>query len=275
MRYLYASSYACAAGVNFFALVEGITTGNLGAAGFWSTAVSLFPSRTGLDSRFQASQYAQDALQSVWVPNAIVLSPDLIYEGSFNPGSVWYPQRTAESNTLLFFNSLAVIGTGLNRYGYTSSQDPAALAYAQGQQLPWVRYLTDVAWVGAADTKATMDLLAADASGTACGIASGVLNMFDGLHQLAGSTTGATQNAINSILTNIEPLMVGPAGAATIACSTQIPQDPFPTVLPAIGNTTQCSEALIRLRYRAACTESAVIRASAAGILSAIDFSWL
>ena len=104
VRNLYASAQACVAGIRFFTTLDNISQGDFTSlSAFFRTVVQIFPSRTGLDSKMQASWNAQDALMAMLNP-ASVLAPFQAFNlNSFNPASVRHFDRTADANLFLIF----------------------------------------------------------------------------------------------------------------------------------------------------------------------------
>lgn len=254
-RFLHANAHACRIGINFFDIADGLAGGDLSATGFWETVVSLFPSRTDLDTKFQSASYAQDAIHAIWSPTAVVSAPDSYYRSSFNPATVWYRDRPNEANTLLFFVSLGNIGTVLNRYGYTAVQEPIDYNYQQKVVLPWLIYI-----LGVPDVPNSLTLVKADTTGSACGLASGVLNLLDGMNAMKSFASGTVAQSINTILANIESPLIT---AAHTSCRLLV------------GSTDQqCDDARRRLRFRSACGEDDLIAMSATGLIFSIDQTW-
>lgn len=73
VRMLMASTYGCSAQINFFTLMGDIVSnaGSVAGPGLWSFLAKEFPS-TSSDRIPEAGQLAQDALQSVISPSAVV-----------------------------------------------------------------------------------------------------------------------------------------------------------------------------------------------------------
>jgi hypothetical protein len=255
VRALYANAHQCRVGISFYGMVDDFVNGDVSASGIWETVVAMFPSRTDLDTKFQSVSYAQDAIQAIWNRDVVVSDFDAFYRSSFNPGSVWYRDRPNHANTSLFFNSLAIIGTVLNRYGYTSVQVPSDYSYQQKVVLPWLIYVA-----GIPDIPNTLPVLKADTTGSACGLASGLLNLIDAMNAMKDFAQGTIAATIDELLTNIE----GPMNtSAHTAC------------MMLVGATDQqCDDARRRLRFREACDEDDKIAMTAVGLVFAIDQTW-
>ena len=243
-RMLYASAHACNVGINLYSLIDQITAADFSSPDqIFKSLVKIFPSRTALDSRLQSSWYAQDALQAMLKGGTVLASVDQTYANSYNPGSVLQRDHIDDANVYLVFIAMSEIGTTLNRYGYAATDDPAALNYAQAVTLPWI----------------TQALIKADTSTAGCGLASGLLNMFDSISSLITLVSGGTSASLASILTNLQT-------AVTTAGTTQCTVDGF--------SASQCAAALTRLRYRASCTEQDPIASAAAGIIQGVNAGW-
>ena len=244
IRMLYASSQGCNIGIQLPTLITELSSADFSSVdSIFKSLVRIFPSRTALDSRFQSAEYAQDALQAMLNPGAVIAASDTIYPGSYNPGSVWTRDRTDDSNDYLVFLSMAAIGTGLNRWGFNASDNPAALGYAKTLSLPWTTWQT----------------IQSDRTTNGCGIASALLNMFDAITALSASG-GSTAATLENITTEME---AGIDAAGALNCT----NDGF--------SATDCNNAVIRLRFRNSCLESEPIASVAAGIIQAINAGWL
>jgi hypothetical protein len=244
IRMLYASAHACNMGIQLYDLIDQITSASLNSPdAIFKSLVKIFPSRTALDTRLQSGWFAQDALQSILKPGSVVASNDANPSSANNPGSVLSRDRTDDANMYLTFVAMGEVGTSLNRYGYNASDDPAAMGYAQSILIPF-------------DSQA---LIKADASGAGCSLASGLLNMFDGIRSVITLVSGSTSASLNNILTNLETVTLL---AGKNACTT----DGF--------SSNQCDAAAQRLRYRASCTESDSIASFAGGIVNGINLGW-
>jgi len=243
-RMLYASAQACNAGIVLFDVLNNLTSASFtGEDTIIRAFVRLFPS-TSSDSRLASSWYAQDALQAMITPGAVIAPSDEISADVNNPGSDRITDRTLDSSSYLVFTSMAVIGVTLNRYGYANGQSPAALSYGKGQSLTWT-------------SKA---LVQADTTGSACALASGFLNLFDSITSVISYLSGSTSSQLQTILTDLE-------SAVTLVGITQCTLDGY--------SSTECSAAAQRLRYRGACSEQAAAASYTAGIIQGINAGWL
>jgi len=245
VRMLYASSLACNIGIKLYPLISQIGDSDFSNAdAIFKSLVRLFPSRTALDSKLQSGWFAQDALQAMLNPGTVIGPIDAINAGTENPGSVLARDRVTDANVYLVFIAMSELGTSLNRYGFNASDDPATLGYAQQVDLPWQTLL---------DVKA-------DTSGAACGTASAMLNLFDGIEAMIEAAAGSTTDSLSDILTQLE-------SAAETAANTQC------SVIDGFS-ASQCAAAITRLRDRASCGESDPIASTAAGIIQGINFLW-
>jgi hypothetical protein len=83
--------------------------------------------------------------------------------------------------------------------------------------------------------------------------------MFDGIHSVITTVSGDTSAALSDILNVLE-------SSATLAGSQQCQLDGF--------SSQVCDQAMIRLRFRTACTEKDEIASVASGILKGIEAVW-
>jgi hypothetical protein len=244
IRLLYASSHACNVGIQLYGLLDDITKASFTTPdSIIRTFVRLFPTSAS-DSRLQSAWFSQDGLLASLNTGAVVAPVDQINFTSFNPSSVEVTDRTLDSNTYLMFIGMAVIGTGLNRYGYTAAQSPAGLSYAQGQNLPW----------------GTLAAVKADTSGAACATVAGFYNMFDGINSIVGLLSGSTSSQLSSITTLLSTAL---DNAGNNQCTTV---DPFTQV--------QCTAAKRRIHFRGACAENDPNASFAAGVINGINALW-
>lgn len=243
IRMLYASSQACNMGISLYDLLDDITTADFTTQdAIFKTLVRLFPSKSATDTRLQSSMLAQDILHSI-IPDGTVLGVNDRYNSTtVNPASILTRDRTRDANIYLTFTSMSLVGNALNRYGFNPADDPIAFAYAQQVDLTWT----------------TQALIQADTSGEGCAVASGLLNMLDGIGVLGRLAPAGVADALNLISSN---LLNALNNAAHLVC------DPLHTA-------PVCDQALIRLRYRGACAESLPPAASAAGIIQAVNLGW-
>ena len=243
-RMYYASAHACNMGIQLYTLIDNLSSANMSnQSEVIKSLVRLFPS-TSSDSRLASSWYAMDALQTILNPGAVTGSSDQIKPGTDNVGSDLATDRTLDANTYLVFVGMGVVGIGLNRFGYAANQTAVSLAYAQGQNLPWI------------DRASVL----ADADGTACAITAGLYNMFDGIHAIITQLSGGPTSALSNILTNLQTA-VDLAGAANCTINDHY-------------SVAQCSAAAIRIRYRGACAEQAAAASFAAGVIQGLNLGW-
>lgn len=243
IRMLYVSAQACNMGISLYDLLDDITTADFTTQdAIFKSLVRLFPSKAATDTRLQSSMLAQDILHSI-IPVGTVLGVNDRYNATtVNPASILFRDRTRDANIYLTFTSMSLVGNALNRYGFNPADDPIAFAYAQQVDLTWT----------------TQALIQADTSGEGCALASGLLNMLDGIGVLGRLAPAGVADALNLISSN---LLNALNSAAHLVC------DPLHT-------DPVCDQALIRLRYRGACAESLPPAASAAGIIQAVNLGW-
>ncbi len=246
IRMLYATSQACNSGVTFYGMFNDFLIYDFTSIdNIFKSLVQMFPSRVGLDSILQSAWYAQDALQSIWNPGAVVAPADLFYSTSYNPGSANYYDRTSASNVFLIFVAMAELGAGLNRYGFNSTDTPSTTGYVKTVSLSWT-------------SKA---LVQADTTGAACGIASSFYNIIDSIEASVGLLPSQISGKLSSVVTVLN-------SAITVGASTQC------TVVD--GYTAQeCAAASARMRYRNACAEQGAAASVAAGIIQVINAGWI
>ncbi len=239
IRMLHASALGCQAGIDFYEVLDELVQGPLDINGIWRTFVRTFPS-TSSDSRLASALGAIDVLHSVINPGVVVSTADSFGASTKNPGSAKYQDRTDEANAYLIYISMAVIGASLNRYGA-----PVSGTYAQGSALPWL----------------TNANVSADTTGNACGLASAVLNMLDGITAVSGSIPGNVGTSLSNVLSIINtPLTT----AINLKC---VVVDGF--------SASVCNAAQDRIRYRSSCSESAAIVSVATAILAFVESQWL
>lgn len=243
IRMLYASAHACNIGIELYTLIDDITSADFTSQdAIFKTLVRLFPSKAETDSKLESAVYAQDGLHSMIVPGTVIGPSDSFAAGGLNTGSVLLRDRTDDANIYLTFTSMALVGSALNRHGYTAAQDPITFGYAQQQSLPW----TSIA------------LVKTDATHQGCALASGLLNMLDGIEVLGQQAPGSVATSLNLITST---LTTATEAAAHFIC------DPSFSV-------SVCNAAIQRLRYHDSCWESDPMAASAAGIIQMINLGW-
>lgn len=173
IRMMMASTYGCSAQLNLFSLLGEIGTNSAAivAGGIWAFMADQFPS-TAADRIPEAGQLAQDALQAVISPSAVVLSNNLFNADSFNPGAYNVDDRLLNATAYLFFTSMATMGGLESRYG---------------NPLPW----TDPTLV--------------DDDG--CAYASAVVNFADSLTGLSAVTQGQLHTAVSGMKSAFQALI--------------------------------------------------------------------
>lgn len=251
IRMLYASAQACNIGIELYTLIDDISASDFTSNdAIFKTLVRLFPSKAATDTKLESAVLAQDALQSILPGGAVVGSVDQVNSGSNNPGSVRSRDRTDDANIYLAFTSMALVGTALNRYGFAAADDPVSFGYAQQVVMSAP---AGVHWPTAVSIKT-------DASGHGCALASGLLNMLDGIDVLSEQAPGGVSDTLSLITTNL-------SAATTTAADTRCNAAGF--------SDSVCEAALIRLRYHGSCTDASdSVAASALGIIQMIDTGW-
>lgn len=240
---LMASSYACDIGIKLYSLVTSLSSFSTNNP--IGQFAKYFPSSSG-DSKLASSWFATDALLETLNPGAIVAPADQFYVGTSNPGSVLTNDRTVDSNVYLMFIGMAAIGTSLNRYGAPTG------TYNQGTALPWE----------------TMALVKADTSGAACALASGFLNFIDGAADAVLYLASSSASTINTVVAQLkQEVFTTDTVRATYGGNAHCINDGF--------SQSQCTAALLRLRYRGACAEQDAAASVAAGIIGAVNDVWL
>jgi hypothetical protein len=183
VRMMMAATYGCASGLNYFTLLGDIVSkiDSLASGGIWGFVATEFKS-TPDDTIPEAGVNAQDALQAVISPSAVVLADDLFNSDTFNPQAYAVKNRIDDATAYLFFTSMAVMGGYESRYG---------------SPLPW----TD-------QTLVTND---------GCRYASGVVNFADSLTGLVDTTSGKVQTTFSSLKDGIQSAIYS---ACDTACKT-------------------------------------------------------
>lgn len=244
IRMLYASAQGCNVGIQLYPLIDAISAADFSSVdAIFKSFVQLFPSRTALDSKLQSTGYIQDALQAMLNPGTVLGASDKNVINAFNTGSVLIRDRTDDSNAFLVFTAMAGVGTSLNRYGYSVSDDPASVGYSQVVALPWL----------------SKNSILSDTTHSGCALASSLLNMFDAMSAVSGIASGGISSAFSAILT-VQGLM---EAAAKIQCQ----GDGF--------SSNECDVAKARLRYRDACYEQDAAASFAGALNNQIDAGWL
>ncbi|MGK5083282.1 hypothetical protein WDW37_08240 [Bdellovibrionota bacterium FG-1] len=230
IRMLMAAAYGCNAHINLFNVVGDLSS-NLSkfvGSGFWEFLATEFPSTTK-DRVVEGAQLAQDAVQSIISPSAVILPVNIFNATTDNPGTLSPRDRVDDANSYLFFVVLASIGGLENRYG-----NP----YPNGKKGG------DLAWIS--DTVAHMaapaDFNAVDGSqqqSDGCAYASAMVNLVDSLGGLATATAGTK---LSDTFTTLQTTFkTGIFAACNDGC----------TSLCSVG---ACLECPTTLRNRSSCT---------------------
>lgn len=176
-RMMMASAYGCKSGINYFPLLQALATSNPVGPGLWRAATKFFPSEVG-DSKMEATWLGTALLMGVLAPGAILPPEYAINAESFNPGTVDKDSRTTDSNSYLFFMSLALIGSTQNRYGKLSTESFDSSTYDKLRDLPW----------------STAQSVSDDSTG--CAYAGSVLNLFDNVGAVASAASGDISSSL-------------------------------------------------------------------------------
>jgi hypothetical protein len=225
---------------------------------FWSFLTQNFVSAVGQDYVVEGAFSGIDALLATWNSSATVLTANQINPTSFNPGSVFVNDRTADSNALLFFMSMAAMGGVQYRYG-----SPYSATGRKGVNLPW-------------KTAVTMDA-------TGCGYASSFVNFVDSLSGLSANTTGSLKNTFTALKNQFASTLsaacdAGCKGTAVVAATlvngvpglAQAGHAWTPTGCAIAAGCQGCPDAI---RNRSSCTYLATDASScaAAGIVNYVN----
>lgn len=232
-----AAAYACSAKVNFIgnmlSLISNASDISATPAVFWRLLAKTYNSRIGDDHVVEGAVLSLDALLSVTRPGVLILPQYQVNPGSHNVGSVFYTDRTDESNFALLFSSMATIGGISSRYGLADSStgEPATVP----PNLPW-----DSVGSFAPNSENGRD---------GCALAAGVVNFVDSLSALETIAPPSMMSTVN-VLTGL--FSAGFNSACELACTA-------PAMAGGCGLTaevcgTGCS---VRLRSRASCTGTA------------------
>ena len=257
IRMLYANALACRAGFRMYDAMNELTSfSSPNAIGQFAR---VFPSSAG-DQKLESGWLAQDVVQSILAPGAVVGAFDQISTFANNPGSVLASDRTTDSNYYGFFMSMMIIGNTLSRYGNTGSG--VGGGWGQGSDLVW----TD------------KDSVKNDPTGSACGIASAFLNYIDGYTRLQSSGVfGVAGTALGIMINGLDTLMVTGGSAACAASGGIYACQKYydPVGAPSAGTVLRCSLGKERLRYRGACAERDESALVAAGMIQCLNTIWL
>ncbi len=237
IRQARAAANACAANLNFFQLLDDLSTNNIVGNELWVTLTKLFPSSL-TDQRLTGGQNALDALFSIRKPGTLTPAQYIINSTTPNPGSLVASDRTDESNIYAMMVSMTLVGALQNRFG-------APLAnYHRGQKLG-----TSATFPNGWETVGAVD-------SNACTYAAAILTLFDSITQVSGtisSSLGSSGATLSAAATVFTALLGNACDAGCVTCGF------------AAGSCTTCP---IDLRNRKACTGLATDKSScsAAGI---------
>lgn len=257
VRMVTASAYGCRAKVNFFQILSDIAANapQMAGPGFWSTLVKFFPSVKGQDHILEASLLATDALMATLNSGALVLPSFKINGSGFNPGSMFYTDRTADSNIYLLFIAMATIGASESRFGSPDAE------YKKTKYLQWTT--------------------AAKVDSDGCTFASGIVNFFDALGGTKDQVSGNLSKTLNSIHEKLAIVidnsckigclgaLATPTGDATL--------DPNSVWVASGCAITTCAKCPFGLRDRSKCTGVTTdeVSCAAAGLVNFINSSTL
>jgi hypothetical protein len=268
VRMLHASSYGCKAGIKLLPLLTQLTQGDFSASvtgnpltnplimKMFNTLARMFPSNAATDANLQSLWLMQDVLQSVVEPGSVISTFDQNVINAYNTGSLLYRDRTDDSNTLLMFSSMALLGTMLNRYGNPNTGS----GYTQGKNF--------------ASTWSNELAIKNDSTESACSLASSILNMQDGLSVMSVVSSGSLSTILSLINLGLDELIQ----AGKQRCENGATNKYSDGNSGVTYGSTRCNSAVQRLRYRNACYETDKDRdpviAYAFGVLLAVDGSW-
>lgn len=240
MRLARASANACAANLNFFKLVDDLTTNDLVGNELWVTLTKIFPSSL-VDQRVTAGQNALDALFAMRLPGVLSPPEAIVNKSSANPGTLVAGHRTFDANLYSLFVSMSLIGSLQNRYGAPLPN------FHRGQKLGKSALFPN-GW----ESVAAVDV-------NACTYAGAILTFFDSMSQvgptIGGSVGGSVGTALVTATSALSTVVNNACDAGCTSCG-----------LPA-GSCAVCP---IELRNRFSCTGLPTDKAScaAAGLVN-------
>ena len=138
VRMAMASVYACFAGFNFFDFISKASSAGASLAtpgALFDLLAQEFPSNSPADKVVESAGDGIDALMASLNPGEVLIANDLINTTTTNEGSLLYTDRTTDSNSYLFFVSLAAMGGEENRQGATAAGKPTG-----NPPLQWTAY---------------------------------------------------------------------------------------------------------------------------------------
>jgi len=256
-----ASSYACSANVNFFAITQALTTHSVIGSALWRTLTEIFPS-TVADKRMESSWIAAETLMTWLKPNMIIPPEYATPTGAYNPGSIIFNDRDNNAGIFTLYVSMALVGATNNRYGIAAGQSFPA-SYNKQQPLPW----------------STATLVAEDPTG--CAYAGGVMSIFDAVQDI-GTIAGPP---LSNSLSQISQLKAAYDQACNAACqgldavASGLGID-FSTLgcdMTASEAAALCAVCPAKLRHRSMCVDTTVpidknpVACAAAGVINMIN----
>ncbi len=239
IRMAMAASYGCSAKVNIFQIVSDLSRApDLGGSGLWKFFSTEFSSVASPDDKVPtAAGLGIDAAMAAVYSGSIFVPTLEINSTTHNPGSLLYTDRVGDANSYIAFLSMALIGSVLSRGGL-----PDPVTHVKTVPLPWQ----------------SADLTVGDG----CGLASGLLNFFDGIDSISRASPASIRTSYVTISTFL-------SGAMDVACG--------------LGCSFFCADASLctvcppTLRDRNSCTGSFTDPNScaAAGIAAFVSGSWI
>lgn len=237
-RYLYAASYACKAGFNYFEFTDYLLENSAAFSTneIWERLTLLYPSVTG-DGKSEGLWFATDALFAILGSGVAVPAIYKINATTNNPGSLQPNDRDSNSNAYLAFLSMALVGTGHNRFGSPYSNGK------KGADLPWNTH----------DNMTT----------EGCAHAGATVNMLDGIHAMSTLVTGSIATTMASIYSVYN---IAITGACSRGCQglddLGAAFDPDCTF-----SAAECTACPLEIRNATACLATTKARCSAAGVV--------
>lgn len=244
VRFLRASAHACRAGINYFEMLDHLTTNSMIVPDLWNTITDYFFNSTPaqLDSRLTASFFSMDALQAILIPGVIIAAPHQVAPNTENVGSVLVADRTDDSNSFLMLVAMSSIGAYQSREG-----NPNLLTFTKQQPMANDTY----AEVGEED----------------CGYAGSINNMLDGISAVGNQVSGTLGANLVAISTAIQT-------AIDDACNYGCQALDWDGVTPVAADAASCAFAAgtcspcpTAIRTRTSCATDNESRCAAAGII--------
>jgi len=234
IRLARASANACAASINFFQLLDDLSSSDLVGSELWVTLTRLFPS-SATDQRVTGAQNALDSLFAIRVPGSLTPSQYVINSSTYHPGSLVAAHRTQDSNIYGMLTSMALVGALQNRYGApdASYHQTKKLGATAGNANGW-------------ETVTAVDV-------NACSYTGAVLTLFDSITQVSaiiGTSLGGGVGAdLTTAATTYTALLDAACDSGCQACGFSA------------GSCTPCPT---ELRNRNSCTGVATDKPSCA-----------